>query len=97
MAEYRRSGYSLADLALDRLMGPDGLMRLLFYAEEGRIPTAEVVELTKRLHVPGYEQARPYLEEDIEVGAVQPSIHPGVYSQDQIQQAMRYAETRDQH
>jgi hypothetical protein len=97
IAEYRRSGYALSDLALDRLTGPDGLMRLLYFAEASEIPTAEAVELIKRLHIPGYEQARPYLEEGISVGAVHPSIHPGVYSQEQIEDAMRYAEERDQY
>ncbi len=87
-------GYLLSDLELSRLMGPDGLMRLLFYIEEGEIPAGEVVELLKRLHVPGYEQARPYLEEGIAAGEVRPSNLPGVYDQEQIEEALRYAEIK---
>jgi len=94
MAEYEASGYSLSSLELAHLMGPDGLMRLLFYIEEGEIPTGEVVELIKRLHIPGYEQARPHLEEGIAAGEVRPSIFPGVDDQEQIEQALRYAEIK---
>jgi len=70
MAQCRSSGYAISELALARLLGSDGLMRLLLYVEENQIPTGEVVELIKRWHISGYEQVRLYLEEGISVGEV---------------------------
>ena len=53
-----RGGYYIQDLPLYQFMGPAGLMMLFSLLEEGGLPQGEVLEMCKRLHVPGYEKAR---------------------------------------
>src|SRR6185369_11831815 len=48
-------------LPLCDFFGPDGLMYLLSFLSEGEFPVHEVVEMIKRLHIPGYEIARGHL------------------------------------
>ncbi len=50
----------LHDLPLTDFIGSDGLMFLLELIEEKALPTDEVVEMIKRLHIPGYELARQH-------------------------------------
>lgn len=44
-------------LCLERFMGPDGLTLLLSLLSAGELPWVEVVELAKRVQIPGYELA----------------------------------------
>ena len=44
-------------LALDRFAGPDGLMLLLSMIAERELPLQELIELAKRVQIPGYEAA----------------------------------------
>ena len=46
------------DLALPEFLGPDGLLHFLDFIAKGSIETPDVLEMIKRLHVKGYEQAR---------------------------------------
>lgn len=73
---------SMGSSALDRMLGPDGLVHLTAWLSLGPIKAAmgqgkpvpprdldEFVDLVRRLHVPGYEQAReryraPDVQED---------------------------------
>lgn len=61
---------TVADLPLDSFIGPDGLVLLLEFLSDKRfVEPEEVLELIKRLHVPGYEQARPSFEAALADGA----------------------------
>lgn len=54
-----RNGRSVVEgLSLERFVGPDGLILLLSLLVAGELPMAEVVELAKRVQIPGYELAR---------------------------------------
>ena len=44
-------------LCLERFVGSDGLTLLLSFLAAGDLPTTEVVELAKRVQIPGYEFA----------------------------------------
>jgi hypothetical protein len=44
-------------LCLERFVGPDGLILFLSLLAAGKLPTVEVIELAKRVQVPGYELA----------------------------------------
>lgn len=44
-------------LCLERFVGSDGLILLLSFLAAGDLPTTEVVELAKRVQIPGYELA----------------------------------------
>lgn len=56
--EYKRDGSGIYGSAISDYLGPEGLMRLLELLSRGVLPVADVVEMIKRLHVDGYEQAR---------------------------------------
>jgi hypothetical protein len=86
------AGYSVRSLPLDRFRGPDGLMMLLRLLYENEVPQNQVLEMTKRLHIPGYEHARLYFEEAISAGAFEPNTPPGYHHQYQIDDTLRYAE-----
>jgi hypothetical protein len=67
----------LHDLPLEYFLGPNGLMHLVYKLGEGRLPKDEVLEMIKRLFVPGYEHARLHLEEAAHLGLTDPENHPG--------------------
>jgi len=56
--EFRNNRTIVEGLSLERLVGPDGLMVLLSLLAAGDLPRAQIIELTKRLHIPGYELSR---------------------------------------
>jgi hypothetical protein len=56
--EFRNNRTIVEGLSLERLVGPDGLMVLLSLLAAGDLPKAQIIELTKRLHIPGYELSR---------------------------------------
>ena len=62
-AERRKDGGFIGDLPLTMFMGPGGLMRLLTFIEDHKLPTEDVLEMIKRIHIPGYERVRSYLSE----------------------------------
>jgi hypothetical protein len=58
LQEFRSSKTIVEGLPLDRLVGPDGLMVLLSLLDEGELPRTEILELVRRVQIPGYELAR---------------------------------------
>jgi hypothetical protein len=74
-------------LPLDRFVGPDGLMLLLSFISAGEMPVEAVLELAKRVQIPGYELVRDLLR-----GAghrfSSSSIGDGFYLQSEIQAAL---------
>jgi hypothetical protein len=45
-------------LAAGAFVGPDGLMMLFSLLADGSLPREEILELAKRVQIPGYELAR---------------------------------------
>jgi hypothetical protein len=81
-----RNGQSVVEgLPLERFVGPDGLMLLLSLIATGDMPTNEVMELAKRVQIPGYEQVTKLFPEALAEGLVAPSIGAGYYLQWEIQ------------
>lgn len=72
-------------LCLERFTGPDGLILLLSLLAEGELPTVEVIELAKRVQIPGYELARNLAGEE-NLPHLQPSLGHGCYLQWEITQ-----------
>ena len=60
--ERKKDGSSLLDGKLSEYVGPQGLMDLLCLLSENELPDVEVIEMIKRLHIPGYEHARKHFE-----------------------------------
>jgi hypothetical protein len=89
--EFRKDHSLVEGLPLERFVGPDGLMLLLSLIAEGEMPTPDLLELVKRLHIPGYEQTRDLFSEAILGGAVAPLIGEGFYLQSEIRELLTWA------
>lgn len=59
--EFARDKGKVNGAPLSEFLGPDGLMRLLGLMAVDGLPRDAVLEMIKRLHVPGYEDARSLL------------------------------------
>jgi hypothetical protein len=78
-------------LCLERFIGPDGLILLLSLLTVGELPTVEVIELAKRVQVPGYELARNLVGEENLPHLLPPSLGHGCYLQSEIDEALTRA------
>ena len=93
--EFKKDRSIVEGLPLDRFTGPDGLVLLLSLIAEHELPTDELLELVKRLQVPGYEDARELFGPAISQGVVAPSIARGYYLQCEIQDVLKWATTKE--
>ena len=89
--EFKKGQKVVEGLSLGRFVGPDGLMLLLSLIAENELPTQEVLELAKRVQIPGYEQARDLFQEAILQGIIEPSIGTGFYLQSEIQALLQWS------
>jgi hypothetical protein len=56
-------------------------MQLLAMIADEELPRAELLEMIQRLHVPGYEEARPHLSEAVSSGLIEPNLPDGFHWQ----------------
>jgi hypothetical protein len=89
-AEFRKDQTLVEGLPLERFMGSDGLMLLLSFLAVGELPKDDVLELTKRLQVPGYELTRE-LFASLGNEMFTPSVMRGYYLQAEIRALLRWA------
>jgi hypothetical protein len=89
--EFRRYRSIVEGLSLERFVGPDGLMLLLSMIAAEQNSAGEIIELVKRVQIPGYEQARELFQMAIENGILSPSIGHGFYLQSEIQALLHWA------
>jgi hypothetical protein len=82
--ELEADGSTISDVTIDRMQGPDGLVRLLSMIEDGEIPSKQVTRMIMRLFVPGYEQAKPYFQKAIDTGVVERSLPDDYFIQSQL-------------
>lgn len=92
--EFRKNRSIVEGLALDRFTGADGLMLLLSMIAGHELPVQELIELAKRVHIPGYEAAFELFHDALSEGALVPAIAPGFYLQCEIWDALRWAKYR---
>ncbi len=90
--QQKPGGYSIGDLSMESFMELDGLVMLLALLHEHRLPQEEVIEMIKRLQVPGYEWARFYFEDAISEGVFDQRNAVGYHTQEDIEATLRYAE-----
>ncbi len=90
--DYRDPKFGVEDLDLESFLGPDGLMHLLSLIADEHVRTDDVLEMIKRLHVPGYEHTRLHFEAAIREGVFEPNTAPGYYLQSDIGQVSRWLE-----
>ena len=93
--EFRKNRGIVEGLSLDRFAGPDGLMLLLSMIAEHELPVQEVIELTKRVQIPGYEAVYEVVHDAISEGVIAPSISSGFYLQCEIWDVMKWAGYRN--
>jgi hypothetical protein len=87
-----RKGRSVVEgLCLERFIGPDGLILLLSLLAAGELPTVEVIELAKRVQIPGYELARNFAGEGNLPRLLRPSLGHGCYLQSEITELLTRA------
>ena len=63
LKEFKNSKTIVEGLPLERFVGPDGLMMLFSFLADGNLPQEEILELAKRVQIPGYELTRSLLRE----------------------------------
>ena len=89
-----RSGRTVVEgLSLERFVGPDGLILLLSLLAAGELPTTEVIEMAKRVQIPGYELARNLIGQQNLPQVLPPSLGHGCYLQSEIAELIRRAMT----
>ena len=89
-----KKDFLLKDMPLSHFLGANGLMVLLSLLPEGELPKEDVLEMIKRLHIPGYEHARLCFDEAIHEGVFEPNTLPGYYWQSDIQATLEYVKRR---
>ena len=92
--EFRKNRRIVEGLALERFAGPDGLMLLLSMIAERDLPLQELIELTKRVQIPGYEAAYELFYDGVKEGVIAPCISSGFYLQCEIWDVLRWAKGR---
>lgn len=90
--EYRRDEMTISDCQLREFVGPGGLMDLLAMIAEEELPKDDVLEMIKRLHIPGYEQARGHFASAISDGAFEPNTAEGYYKTSDIRATLQWAQ-----
>ena len=88
--EFRNDRSIVEGLSLERFVGSDGLMLLLSFLASGEMPRGDVLELAKRVQIPGYEQARELFPEAIGMGVFSPTIGEGYYMQSEIRELLSW-------
>jgi len=92
--EFRKNRGIVEGLALDRFAGPDGLMLLLSMIAERELPVQELIELAKRVQIPGYEAVHELVHDAIREGVIAPSISSGFYLQCEILDVLKWVTCR---
>ncbi len=80
---------NVGDAELPAFIGPDGLMDLLEMLAEDEFPRSEVLELIKRIHIPGYEHARLSFSEAIDREVITPRSLANYYHQEELLKVLR--------
>jgi hypothetical protein len=88
--EFRKSRSLVEGLSLASFSGADGLVLMLSMLAQGEFPTEQLIELAKRLHVPGYEQARGFFSRAVSEQVIVPAIGPGYYLQSEIRDVLQW-------
>ncbi|MDU6263726.1 MAG: hypothetical protein E6600_04395 [Anaerocolumna aminovalerica] len=80
-----------ADSSLKEFIGVDGLMDLLRFISDDEFENKEeVLEVIKRIHVPGYEEARNYIKDAISAGEYEPNTKANYCSQNDISHILNF-------
>jgi len=93
--EYAADEGLVHDVSLTSVQGPNGLMLLLTLLSDGVLPKEEVLEMIKRVRIPGYENARLYFSAAISAGVFEPNTKARYYFDHQIEATNEWAESQE--
>jgi hypothetical protein len=85
---FRNNKTIVEGLPLNGLVGADGLMVLLSLVAEGGLPHAEILELVKRVQVPGYELIRRLAPRGQQSKLLSPILGHRCYMQSEIREIL---------
>ena len=88
--EFQKDRSLVEGLPFSAFSGVDGLMLLLSMLARGEYPAEQLIELTKRVHVCGYEATRELFPRAIREQIVAPVIGPGYYLQCEIRDVLSW-------
>ena len=86
LKEFRKRKTIVEGLPLERFVGPDGLMMLFSFLAAGSLPRGEILQLAKRVQIPGYELARSLLQESSSSNVVRQFLGHECYLQSEIRE-----------
>ena len=89
--EFRKNRGIVEGLALDRFAGADRLMLLLSMIADRELPVQELIELAKRVQIPGYGAVYDLVHDAVREGVIAPSISSGFYLQCEILDVLKWA------
>lgn len=89
--EFKKNRGIVEGLPLDRFTGSDGLMLLLSMLAEREFPMEQLIELTKRVQIPGYEAVYELVHDAVNEGVVAPAVGLGFYLQSEIRDVLNWA------
>ena len=92
--EFRKDQSIVEGLPLESFVGADGLMLLLSFIATDEMPEDEILELAKRVQIPGYEQTRELFHEAAAQGIVAPLLRDGFYLQSEIRALRQWATSK---
>lgn len=92
--EFRKNDGIVEGLPLDRFAGADGLMLLFSMIAERELPLRDLIELAKRVQVPGYEAVYEVVHDAVDAGVITPAIGLGFYLQCEIWNVLNWAEVQ---
>ena len=78
-------------LPLEQLLGADGLITLLSFLAEGELPHREILELVKRVQIPGYELVRTLSPRGQQSKLLSTVLRHGYYLQSEIREMLGWA------
>ena len=91
LKQFRNGKTIVEGLPLERFVGSDGLMMLFSFLAAGSLPRGEILELAKRVQIPGYELARSLLQESSSSNVVTQLLGHGCYLQSEIREMIALA------
>ncbi|HEV2395696.1 MAG TPA: hypothetical protein VGS27_01980 [Candidatus Sulfotelmatobacter sp.] len=88
LGEFRSGKTIVEGLPLELRIDTDGLMVLLSFLAEGELPRREILELIKRVQIPGYELVRNLSPRGQRSKLLSPVWSHGDYLQSEIQEML---------
>jgi len=88
--EWENGKATIADSSLEEWVGPDGLMNFLEHAARPEFKGIDMMEMLKRVQVPGYDRAKSFFNKALAEGVIELRGPEGFYSQAEIRSVLEH-------